>query len=163
MNIKKYLLNCFILLIPMFIWNMLLYDKLPEGFNIDIFWKNIPKTISYPENIFRILVFALPIAMSLNLKTKSQKWGMVQYTIGTLIYFLSWLMLIKYPESEWSKSMIGFTAPAYTPIIWLIGIALIGKNTLYLKRISLVSVYILLSVIFVIFHTWHTYIVYVRL
>jgi len=58
------------------------------------------------------------------------------------------------PESYLANSFLGFCAPAYTAIIWLIGIALLSANRY--KRIS----FIILSVVLIIFHTAHIVIVY---
>ncbi|WP_075590715.1 hypothetical protein [Labilibacter marinus] len=159
---KKHLLNGFLLLIPIFIWNIALYKHLPKAFSAEVFWKDIPPIISYGENIFRILVFALPAFMMLSFKSSKKKRGLLIYLVGICIYFLSWLLLILYPESSWSNSLVGFTAPAFTTIIWFIGIGVMG-NKAYFKIPKLTATYIVLSLIFVVFHTLHTYVVYTRL
>lgn len=162
MKIKKYLLNCFLLLIPLFLWNIILVGYLPKGYSPDIFWKDIPNFVSYSENILRIVLFILPIIMIFSLKTKLQKIGFSIYLIGLIVYFSSWILVIINPESNWSQSLIGFMAPAYTTIIFFVGIGLIG-NKAFLKFPYLSLIYICLSILFVIFHSAHTYIVYQRL
>lgn len=159
---KKYLLNCFILVVPVLIWNILLTDKLPKAFQPDIFLKDIPVHITYGENIFRVLIFALMLFMPLKIVSPVQKQGQAIYIIGLIIYFGSWLMLMFAPESQWSKSLFGFMAPAYTPLFWLGGIALIGDSSYFhfpYRRVF----FALFSVLFLIFHNLHTYIVYTRL
>jgi hypothetical protein len=79
-----------------------------------------------------------------------------------VIYFASWLLLIYFPESAWSHSAIGFMAPAYTTIIWLTGIGLIGE-TLFAGLPYHPIVYIGASTVFVVFHSIHSYIVFTRL
>lgn len=162
MKVKKYLCNCFLLLIPILLWNVLLFPYLPEAYGPDIFWKDIPKTITYGENSLRVAVFALPAIMMLSLKTPLEKLGFRMYVIGVLIYFLSWLLLIIYPKSTWSTSLIGFLAPAFTPIFWLIGIGLIG-NKAFFNFPKLTFTYIGLSTLFVMFHTAHVYLIFQRL
>lgn len=162
MLIKKYLLNCFLLFIPIILWNILLVGYLPEGYDPEIFWKDIPKLVGYSENSLRIVVFVLPAFMVLSFKTNQQKVGFFLYLVGVVIYFLSWVIMILYPESYWGQSMVGFMAPAYTTIIWLTGIGLIGTKSFF-KIPHMSIIYIILSFLFVAFHSLHTYIVYQRL
>jgi len=162
MKVKKYLSNCFLLLLPVFLWNILFVNYLPESYSPAVFEKDIPLLISYSEIFLRIIVFAFPTVMIFSLKTKQQKIGFSIYLIGVLIYFSSWSVIIIAPESNWSKSMIGFTAPAFTTLVWFIGIALIGdKSFLRIKHTSLI--YILFSILFVVMHTLHVYIVFLKL
>jgi hypothetical protein len=49
--IKKYFFNCFLLTIPILIWNYIFTNKLPKAFQPEIYWKNIPSIIIYEENI----------------------------------------------------------------------------------------------------------------
>ena len=53
------------------------------------------------------------------------------YALGVLVYFASWLPLIYASDAAWSKSAAGLLAPAYTPLICLTGIALIGGSRPY--------------------------------
>lgn len=159
MKFRKYLLSCFLLLIPIFLWNIFLVGYLPKPYSAAVFWKDIPNWIGYGENILRIVVFGVPLIMILSFKSKSQKIGLLIYLIGVTIYFLSWVAVIFFSDSAWSHSALGFTAPAYTTIIWFVGIGLIGKNSFFGKA-KLFNIYISLSVLFVIFHTIHTFIVF---
>lgn len=162
MKIKPYLLNCFLLLIPLFAWNILLVDYLPKNYSPTIFEKDIPKFISYGENTLRFVVFVLPAFMIFSLKTSIHKIGLAVYLIGILIYFMSWGIQIVYPHSAWSTSAIGFTAPAFTTIIWFIGIGLIGNKS-YLKIPHLSAIYISFSILFAAIHTTHAYLVFLSL
>jgi hypothetical protein len=71
-------------------------------------------------------------------------------------------MQIYFPQSAWSQSVFGFMAPAYTTIIWLVGIGLIGQS-LFLKIPYHYSIYLVFAAFFTTFHSIHTYIVYSRL
>ncbi|MHC4736532.1 MAG: hypothetical protein ACYTDW_19050 [Planctomycetota bacterium] len=161
-QIMKYALNCFILLIPVFLWNILFATSLPRGYSIEFFWKDIPPVVGITENILRIIVFFLPLLMPLTIRTSRQKIGLGIYLAGVAIYFLSWVLQIYLPESAWSISLFGFLAPAYTTMIWLIGIGLIGDK-LFVKVPYNPIIYMAISTLFVVFHTIHTYIVYTRL
>ena len=162
MSIKKYFFNCFLLLVPILLWNVLLIDNLPKGYSSNIFWKDIPNLVGYSENILRVVVFALPSVMILSIRTRGQKTGLWFFLLGSAVYFLSWMAVISYPESEWSQSTMGFMAPAYTPIIWLIGIGLIGNHS-FLRIPNMTTLYIGISLLFVAVHTLHAHIVFLRL
>lgn len=99
--------------------------------------------------------------MVLSLKTKLQKTGLIIFLAGMLIYFTSWFFQIYDPASEWSQSLLGFMAPAYTTIIWFVGIGLIG-NKAFIRIPYLSAIYIGFSILFVFFHSWHTYIIFQR-
>lgn len=128
---------------------------------MDVFWKDIPPLIGNTKNILRIIVFMLPLVMTFSLKSRQQKIGFVLFLAGLILYFSSWLMQIYLPESNWSNSIFGFMAPAYTTLIWFVGIGLIG-NTSVLKIPFISHIYIGSSLAFVIVHSIHTYIVYMR-
>ena len=162
MNItKQYLLSCFILTLPIMLWNVVLTNKLPKDFQPEIFWKNIPAYLTYGENISRTIVFLLTLLMPLSISTKTQKTGLFLYVCGTLLYFASWLALIYFPDTRWSKSIFGFIAPAYTPLMWLMGIGLIG-NSFYFNLPYRRWFFILTSFLFLIFHNYHAITVYFR-
>lgn len=160
-TIRKYSLNCFLFTLPIMVWNIVLTSKLPQEFQPEIFWKDIPPLLSYGENISRLVVFMLTLLMPLSISTETQKRGLFLYAGGTLLYFFSWIVLIVLPNSAWSKSLIGFTAPAYTPLVWLIGIGLIG-NSFYFNLPFRRWFFISASILFLIFHNCHTVVIYFK-
>ena len=158
-KLYKYFLNCFVVTIPILIWNILLTDKLPKTTKPEILIQNISPFIINAENSIRIIMFTMMAFMPIQISKPIQKKGLLLFTIGTIIYFISWLVLIYYPDSLWSKSPLGVLSPAYTPVLWLVGIGLIGDRfyfNLPYKR----WVFISLSIIFLIFHNIHTYEIY---
>jgi len=160
-TLKKYLFNCFLLILPILFWNLIFSNKLPKQFQPQTFWKDIPTFLTYGENITRILVFMLTLLMPLSISTLTQKRGLVLYLVGALLYFASWLALIYFPESKWSNNVMGFMAPAYTPLFWLLGIGLIGNSyyfNLHYKRWFFISI----ASLFLIFHNFHAMTVYFR-
>ena len=160
-TIKKYLFNCFLLTLPILLWNIILTNKLPKEFQADIFWKDIPAFLTYGENISRIAVFILTLLMPLSVFTSTEKRGLFLYIVGTILYFASWIVLICFPNTEWSHSFLGFMAPAYTPIVWLIAIGLIG-NSFYFNLPYKRWFFISMSLLFLIFHNFHTLTIYLR-
>lgn len=157
----KYLINCFLLIIPVVIWNISFIPILPGGYDADIYWSNLPLYITLPEIILRMFVFFLPMFMPLKINKPKQKIGLILYLVGLLLYVIAWRPLILYPDSVWSTSLTGFAAPGFTPIIFLIGIGLIG-NKLFFKIRYKQFIYIAVSFLFTFFHTWHLSIVYER-
>lgn len=160
--IFPYFQNCFLLLLPILLWNLIFMKALPVQFQKATFWHAIPSYIRIPENILRIVVFMCPLFMKLSISEPHQKLGLILYVFGVCLYFGSWIAPIYFPQSAWSKSCWGFTAPAYTTIIWFAGIGLIGSS-LFINIPYHCSVYLVISALFVNLHTIHVYIVYSRL
>ena len=137
------LLNCFWLLLPIFAWNAIFASRLPQvGFKSDV---GVPHTILVAEQVLRIAVFVWPLLLPMSWQDPRSRAGLALYGLGVLIYFVSWLPLLYLPDAPWSRSAAGLLAPAYTPLLWLGGIALIGGSWPYA----------LLSVLFVAVHAYH--------
>ncbi len=158
-KLYKYFFNCFILTIPILIWNILLTEKLPKTTKPEIVLQNISPFLIYGENIVRIIVFTMMAFMPIQISKTIQKQGVLLFIFGTIIYFASWLVLIYYPDSLWSKSPLGVLSPAYTPALWLIGIGLIG-DTFFFNLPYKRWIFISLAIIFLVFHNIHTYKIY---
>jgi hypothetical protein len=159
--IKKYSTNCFLLTLPIMVWNIVLTNKLPKEFQSEIFWKDITVFLTYGENISRTIIFMLTLLMPMSILTNTQKKGFFLYIGGTVLYFASWLVLIYFPNCELSNNVLGFMAPAYTPLLWLLGIGLIG-NSFYFNLPFRRWFFILTAIIFLIFHNFHTITIYFR-
>jgi hypothetical protein len=157
----KYLLNCMLLLMPIMAWNVIFSSKLPVLYSPTVFSKDIPSIIANGENFFRLIVFILPVLMPMRIETQSQRLGLWLYITGTVIYFVSWLAQIYFPQSSWSLSVFGFLAPAYTPLVWLVGIGLIG-DALYFSSPYRSWMYITTSITFISFHLSHALTVFIR-
>jgi hypothetical protein len=157
--ILYYAWNCIWLVIPILLMNVLLMKKLPKIYQTEFFSNGIPAWISFGENAFRIAIFTLPLLMPLYPAKFSQKIGLGVYLAGVILYFLSWAMQIWFPRSQWSMSRCGFMASGFTPLLWLIGVALVG-NSLYVAISYTPWVYIVLSIAFLIFHNLHCWRVY---
>jgi hypothetical protein len=125
---QRYLLSCGLLLLPIFIWNAFFMPYLPAGYSPPEFWRDIPAPLANAENVFRLLISALPFFMPLNLASVMQRHGLIVYCIGIGLYFASWLAVLLAPDSGWATSASGFLAPAYTPLIWLLGLAMLGQR-----------------------------------
>lgn len=136
-------LNCFWLIVPLLVWNLVYGPKLTDPrITSDA---NSPAWLIMVEHIARIGVFLLPLLLSLQLKDTVSKAGLTVYVVGTLLYFISWLPLLVAPNSAWSNSSLGLLAPALTPFLPFLGIALIGHSWPYG----------ILAGVFILIHTWH--------
>lgn len=158
----RYAKNVGWLLVPVLLWNAVLSSRLPNSFSPEVFWFNIPALLSTTENALRMAVFALPFFAPFQLVTKSQKVGIAVFCIGLTLYFLSWLPLIVAPDSHWSRSTFGFLAPAYTPLVWLLGMALLMQR-LHWQSPYRWWFYLILSIGFATAHIAHAAIVFTRL
>jgi hypothetical protein len=156
-----YALSCGWLLLPAAAWNIALAKHLPPTFHPDEFSRDIPTPLAYAENGLRIAVFGLPFLMPLDTSAPGAVRALFTFGAGTLIYFASWLALIWLPESRWCRSPWGFAAPAYTPVIWLLGIVLLGDR-LFLGTFYRWWMYLVLCLAFLAAHITHTMRVYCR-
>lgn len=161
-HLRKILKNGYVALLPIIIWNMFLTSKLPPVFSPTSFNAEIPFVILAGENIFRSIIFLLLLFVELGISSPHERKGAVTFFLGIALYFTSWLLLIYAPNSEWSNSVLGFTAPACTPIIWLVGLSLMVKSY-YFKLLYSKWHLILPSIAFSIFHVSHTVYVYNRI
>jgi len=145
MNLELTWLNCLWLILPLLLWNIIFGSKITqEQITSDA---HSPAWLLGAENIFRLATFILPLLLPLrvNSETYLGKIGLGFYSVGTLIYFASWLPLIYAPQSAWSRSIAGLFAPRLTPYLSLLGIAFITQSWQYG----------LLAAIFIFFHTLH--------
>ena len=138
-----YLLNCFWLILPLLAWNLVLGPRITQPAIISD--AQSQKWLLVTETVTRILVFALPLIIQLQVRDIWGKSGMVVYIFGTVVYFASWMPLLLAPESDWSNSPAGLLAPRLTPFLSFLGIALIGQAWPYG----------LLAAAFIFLHTWH--------
>ena len=154
--IQRFYSNCFLLFIPVILLNVLFTKYLPE-----CYLKNISHIIVPIETIVRLILMALSIIMSIEIKDRTGKTGILIYITGLILYFVSYFILINYSETVVCKNMIVQLSGYWTATIWLIGIGLIGKK-LFIKIPYHYVLYITLSVLFGIIHTYHGYILLAR-
>lgn len=160
--LRRYLRSCLWLTFPALAFNLALYQRLPAAFHGATFWRDIPAVIARPEQVLRVLVFAAPTFMRLAVDTPRRRAGLALYLGGSLAYAAAWGALIAWPTSAWSTSAVGFAAPAYTPALWLLGIALIGDQLFVWARYRW-WMYGSLAAAFVLVHVAHTLTVFARL
>ena len=162
MNVlRKITSNGYLPLVPVFAWNLMFASMLPQAYDPAHFDRGIPPAILTGENVFRAIIFSLPLFFSLNIKTAIGKKGLLLYCVGTVLYFSSWLALMFAPDSGWSTNLLGFAAPAYTPILWLTGLAMMAESYYFKLKYSKWH-YLIPSIGFSIFHISHSILVFLR-
>jgi len=151
--------NGALLIIPPMVITFGLWGALPAAYQPDLFWKDIPKWLGVFENIFRVLVLGLPAILYFGKRDPGQPLGWSLYLGGLLVYLASYLAQIVYPDSAWSQSVIGFTAPAWSTLFWFAGIGLVCARS-WLAIPWHRATYLLSAFMFLIFHVRHTGLVY---
>ena len=139
---KKILANGFLLLLPIFIWNLIFWAKLPPAYSND---QNAPNWLLILENILRIGVFGFPLLLTMYLENRKHKGGFGFYIVGVVLYFTAWLLVIFQPDTAVAGHPLVILAPYYTPLLFFTGIGLMGNSIPY----------ILVAILFTIVHTYH--------
>lgn len=160
-GLARYVWSCGVLTVPILVWNVVCTRFLPPALASNEFSRDIPPLVTYGENTLRMVVMVLPFLMPLEVATGGQRRGLLLFTVGTVFYVLAWVPLMIAPQSGWSTSWLGFVAPAYTPIVWLTGLGLVGRR-LYVPSPYRRWMYVALACVFIAFHLTHTSIVYAR-
>jgi len=158
--IGKFITNGYIPLIPILAWNFIFISKLPLAYQPQSFNHDIPVFILFGENLFRSIIFILPLFFKLSIGESIQRKGLAIFITGVALYFFSWLILIYMPDSRWSNHVIGFSAPAFTPIIWLIGLSLMVEKYYFFTYSK--WHYIIPAICFSFFHIYHSIYVFNR-
>ncbi|MBI1306143.1 MAG: hypothetical protein GC181_05965 [Bacteroidetes bacterium] len=149
-------------MIPVLIWNLIYTGALPKAFQPATFQNDIPGYISIPENVLRLLVFMLALLMRIRFAKPLQRSAALLYFLGILLYFASWKLLMDSPQGLWARSLIGFMAPSFTPVIWLFGIGLMTDSSYF--NLPLKKWHFLVTVIlFLFFHNYHVWMIYSRI
>jgi hypothetical protein len=104
--IPCYLTNCFLLIIPIVVFNLFFMRRLPGAYQPEIFERDIPKPIVFGENTFRIVVLLMPLFMPLRVQTNIQETGVLLYLMGIVVYFASWLVVLVKSNGEPDLSQI---------------------------------------------------------
>ncbi len=152
--INQYKNNCFWFFLPVIIFNCVITKHLPE-----FYLKNILHPIVVIEMIVRIITILFSVIMMISLENKIGKIGLVVYIIGVLLYFVSYIIVIKVPMVSFHNNLFIILAPYWTSVLWLIGIGLLG-NKLFISMPYHYMVYITLSIVFAMIHSYHGYICY---
>lgn len=151
--------NRFWLILPVLALDLSLSNQLPRAFQGESFLKDIPQWVTFTENFLRVLVVGMPLLMPLR-PLRSTRKVLALYALGLTAYAGSWLAVVFVPTSAWSMSFTGFTAPAWTSIIWLAAIGL--QSSVRGVRAYRPWIFLALAALFTAVHTLHAVIVWNR-
>lgn len=157
----RHLGSCFWLLVPILGLNLLFTRSLPAAYQADVFWRDIPPALAIGENVLRVVVMILPALIPLRLETRTQRAGLAVFAVGFAAYAGSWAVLIVAPGSAWATSALGFTAPAWTPALWLLGFVLLAEQS-FVPRVRPRAVVATCAIAFVALHVTHAALVFGR-
>ncbi|WP_344119927.1 hypothetical protein [Kocuria aegyptia] len=118
--------NRFWLLVPVLVLNLVLVGRLPPPLTPGSAGPDIPSWLAVSETLLRVVVFGAPLLMPLRLRAPGTRTALTVYGFGFAAYVAAWAVVIWAPTSSWSTSAVGFTALAWTPLLFLIGI---GKGS----------------------------------
>jgi len=148
--------NGVLLIVPAMVITFGLWSALPAQYGVEAFDRGVPAWLLNVENALRVAVFGIPVLLYFGRRSRLQVTGWYVYLVGMLAYLCSYLAQIYLPASAWSGSVIGFTAPAWTTLLWFAGIALVCERT-WLALPWHRWVYLACAAAFVTAHTAHAY------
>ncbi|OJU77802.1 MAG: hypothetical protein BGO09_03485 [Bacteroidetes bacterium 47-18] len=158
---RPYIFNGFLLILPAIAWNAALAHRLPPFFEPASLDHHIPFMITFSEQLFRVLFFIVVFLMPLSRTGTQIRRGGILYILGLLLYFASWVPLVWFPDSSWSVSLLGLSAPSWTPVCWMSGIICLCNGFSfgipYRKWIPWS-----LLILFLLFHNLHIFLAFYR-
>ncbi len=114
--------NRFWLLVPVLVLDLALTGRLPPPLAPGSAAPQLPAWLGVAEWGLRIVVLGLPLLMPLSLRTPGARPGLVVYGVGLAAYVAAWVSVVWAPTSAWSTSAVGLSAPAWTSILFLVGV-----------------------------------------
>ncbi|WP_299347794.1 hypothetical protein [uncultured Maritalea sp.] len=162
-HFSRWLRSCIWLWVPPLVASFAFWPNLGAAYQPKEFWRDIPPLLGLVENVSRFVVIALSVVMLLEWRGSTQRVGLFVYAIGLSLYICCQWAIVADPTGAWATSAIGFLAPAYTPIIWVIGIGLIGSRPVYDRIPWRNSVFFGLAGVFLAAHNAHAWLVFSRL
>jgi len=148
-----------LLVLPILALNFAFAGELPAAYQAEIFDAGLPPWLPPTENALRLALFGLMVV----LPVQSNRAGWAVFSLGVLAYAGSWAAVILAAGSAWTQSWVGFTAPAWTPALWLTGIGLLARPR-SVPALGLVKpVYVALAASFLLAHVSHATLVWARL
>ncbi len=149
------------LVLPPLVISFGLWSALPPAFAAENFGHGVPAWLSLSENALRIVVFAVPGALLFGASSKRQRVGWWCYGAGLGLYLASYALLAAWPRGSWATRALGFTAPAWTPAFWLLGIAMVCTDSWATQRWRW-WMFLLPVAAFLGLHLGHTWLVWSR-
>jgi len=120
--------NGFWLVAPLLAFNVALAGRLPEPY---FRRERVPRALLVLENVLRVPVFVAPLLLPLHVGDVVSHVGWASYSAGASAYLASWIAQTHFAHRPLSQSLAARLAPAFTPLFWLFGIALVSHAPAY--------------------------------
>ena len=114
-------------MVPPLAWNLIFARSLP----MDRFTQTAPQPLLTAEGILRIAAIAYPLLLPIDTSDQLFLPGLITYSAGLALYFVSWTALMAAPGSGFASHVLVQFAPVYTPAIWLAGVSLMARSTIH--------------------------------
>ena len=111
--------NRFWLLVPILVLDLVLVGRLPPPLAPGSPGPDIPGWVSVSETVLRGVVFGAPLLMPLSLRAPRTRPALAAYSVALTAYVAAWVAVVWAPTSAWSTSAVGFTALAWTSILYI--------------------------------------------
>lgn len=116
--------NRFWLFVPVLLLDSLLVGNLPPPLTPGIAGPDVPWWLAVSENVLRVVVIGTTLLMPLSLRAPGTRTALTVYAFGLVSYIAAWAAVVWAPTSPWSTSVVGFTALAWTSILFLTGMGI---------------------------------------
>jgi len=148
--------------LPPLVASFAFWPNLGPSYQPDIFWHDIPSVLGIVENTSRFGVITFSALLLMSWRTHSERTGWIIYTVGFALYALCQWAIVLGPTGWWATSAFGFLAPAYTPIIFVVGIGLIGSKPITSQLMWVRWLFWPTAVVFLFSHNTHALMVFLR-
>lgn len=119
---------CLWLWVPPLGASLTLWGQLPPAYQPEYFDLWVPPLLGLAETVLKLAAIAISTLLVAGWTGARHRLGLGLYGFGVAIYLASYLVLILEPDGAWAQSFVGFTAPAFTPAIWIAGIGLMVSH-----------------------------------
>ena len=151
---------CFWLWVPPLGASLSLWGQLPPAHQPEYFDLWVPPLLGLAETILKLSAIVISTLLVAGWSQPRQRLGLGLYLFGVAIYLASYLVLIRSPDGAWAQGFVGFTAPAFTPAIWIAGIGLMVSHGIKLPTRWLQIVFWVCATGFIVTHNINASMVY---
>lgn len=145
-----------LLMAPAMAITFVAWPYLPGGYQA--FDQGVPGWLVLVESVLRVAVMGLAALSLVGRRGEVPAAGWWIYGFGLLLYLGSYLAEILLPQSSWSRSAVGFAAPAWTTAFWLWGIGLATRPWPAWPWTR--AAYLPVAAAFVVVHTTHAFLAF---
>lgn len=131
--------NLFLFFVPPLLWNVLFTARLPYR---RYFSLEVPAWLSMAEWVGRLCAMAYALLSGYDPQGDAFTIGLIIYLVGLGLYVGTWTLLMVMPVARLDRVVWLTFAPALTPYVWLLGMAILGESVPFG----------IIATVFIIFH-----------